>query len=78
VKWLVLAAVVLFVVDRLLLAAERRGWVYYRKRKPTSGSASAAAFGPVAELVQPGQRVVVEQRLQEQTRRMTVKGGESQ
>ncbi len=77
-KWLVLAAVVLFVVDRLLLAAERRGWVYYRKRKPTSGSASAAAFGPVAELVQPGQEVVVEQRLQEQTRRMTVKGGESQ
>ena len=62
-KWVALAVVVALVMDRVLLAAERRGWIYYRKRKPTSGSASAAAFGPMAELFQPGQQVVVEERM---------------
>ena len=75
-KWLLLVVVVGFILDRLLLAAERRGWIFYRKRKPTSGSASAAAFGPMAELMQPGHKVVVEEQLRQQTLRRTVEGGE--
>ncbi len=73
-KWVLLAAIVLLVLDRLALAAERRGWIYYRKRKPTSGSASAAAFGATAEFLQPGQQVVVEERLRRQTVRPTPQG----
>jgi len=76
VKWLLLVVVVGFVLDRLLLAAERRGWIFYRKRKPTSGSASAAAFGPMVELMQPGHKVVVEEQFRQQTVRRTVEGGE--
>lgn len=68
-KWVVLAVVVALVLDRLMLAAERRGWVYYRKRKPTSGAASAAAFGPMAELFQPGRQVVIEERQRQQNTR---------
>jgi hypothetical protein len=79
VKWVVLAVVVALVLDRLLLRAERRGWIYYRKRKPTSGAASAAAFGPMAELFQPGRQVVVEERQrQENARRSTDDGAPPQ
>ena len=75
-KWVALAVVVALVMDRVLLAAERRGWIYYRKRKPTSGSASAAAFGPMAELFQPGQQVVVQERQRQQNTRRSADGGE--
>ncbi|MBK6762260.1 MAG: hypothetical protein IPG68_02800 [Micrococcales bacterium] len=73
-KWVVLAIVAL-VLDRLLLAAERRGWIYYRKLKPTSGSASAAAFGPMAEIFQPGHQVVVEERQRQENVRRTTEDG---
>lgn len=74
-KWVLLAAVVALVLDRLLLAAERRGWVHYRKRKPTSGSASAAAFGPMAQVFQPGNRVVVEEKQRQQSTRRSAQDG---
>jgi len=75
VKWGVLAIVAALVLDRLLLAAERRGWIYYRKLKPTSGSASAAAFGPMAEVFQPGNQVVVEERQRQENVRRTTEDG---
>ena len=37
VLWAVAAAVALLVLDRLLLWAERRGWIYYRKVRPVRG-----------------------------------------
>ncbi len=49
----------LFVLDRLLLATERRGWIFYRHRK--AGGTSATALG-MAEFLQPGARVVIEQQ----------------
>lgn len=76
VIWIAVAILVLVAADRLLLAAERRGWIYYRKRKPTSGSASAAAFGPMAEILQPGRKVVVEEAQRQRTMRRTDRGGE--
>ena len=30
--------------DRLLLAAESRGWIYYRKRRASPGTSAAAAL----------------------------------
>lgn len=41
--WVLLGLVVvavLVVADRALLAAERRGWIYYRTRRPSKGAAA--------------------------------------
>ncbi len=55
------AAVValLFGLHRLALWMERRGWVYYIHKKPSSSSLSSA-FLQVQSLVDPGARSVVE------------------
>jgi len=55
-----LAAVV--VADRLLLRAEARGWVYYRRHRATSTQVGSAAFGPAFDLFQPTRQVIVEER----------------
>jgi hypothetical protein len=44
-RWLVVAlaaAVCLVVIDRLLLAAEARGWIYWRRSKPSPGTTAGA------------------------------------
>ncbi len=74
--WLAALVIGALVLDRLLLRAERKGLIYYRHRKPSSGSASAAAFGPVVDALRPGQQIVVEQKLQEQTKRRQAQAGE--
>ena len=56
----ILAAVLLWLADRGLRAAEARGWIYYRRRS-ASGSVSAAAFGPAFDLLQPTRQTTVEQ-----------------
>ena len=43
--WMLVVAgigLVLFLLDQLALWAERRGWLYWRKRKPLLDAASAA------------------------------------
>ena len=54
--------------DRLLLWAERRGWIFYRRRKPTGG-AGAAALGPIFDALQPSRTIVVQERRSQATRR---------
>jgi hypothetical protein len=76
VWWVVALVVFIVVADRLLLRAERRGWIFYRHRKPTSGSMSSAAFGSVAEIMQPGRRITIEQQQSDQVRRQSFKDGE--
>jgi hypothetical protein len=62
---IVLAAVgiglVLFFFDRLALAMERRGWIYYRKNKPSSTSLGNA-FLNLQSLLEPSTKQVVEVR----------------
>jgi len=55
------AALLLFALDRLALAAERRGWVYYRARKANPASLGSAML-EVQSLLEPGVREVVEAR----------------
>jgi len=62
VWWLLLALAALVVADRLLLRAEARGWVYYRRHRATSTQVGSAAFGPVFDLIQPTRQVIVEER----------------
>ena len=74
--WGFLGLGLLLVADRLMVAAERRGWVYYRRRKPTSGSMSGAAFGSISDVLQPGRQVVVEQQRDDRQRRTSHRAGE--
>ena len=37
--WLIAAVAAAFVLDRLMLKAEERGWIYWRKRKGSHGMA---------------------------------------
>lgn len=63
-EWVLLAGVVVLaavVLDRAFLWMERRGWIFWRKRRASAGAASGAAF-EVAALFQPTQHVVVEER----------------
>ena len=71
----VLVIVVALVLHRLLLAAERRGWIYYR-RKASSGSVSGAAFGPVFDLLQPSRQIQVEEQQHQELLREDDEAGE--
>lgn len=70
--WPLTAAAVLvglFALDRLLRRMERRGWIFYRERKP-SGSGVANALGEFEAILNPAVREVVvarqEQRAQDE------------
>ncbi len=58
---LILLAVVvgLVVVDRLLLAAERRGWIYWRKTSASPGTAASAML-EMQSMLEPGKTHVLE------------------
>lgn len=61
-EWLVGGAGVAalcFVLDRVLLRLEARGWIYYRRVKPKG--ASAAILGAAAEAFQPARTVMVQE-----------------
>jgi hypothetical protein len=60
--WILLAGAVAWLLDRVLLAAEDRGWIYYRRRKAASGSLGGAIFAPAFDLLQPTRQIVVEQQ----------------
>ncbi|WAS97084.1 hypothetical protein [Nannocystis punicea] len=61
----VLAVLVgLFALDRLLLALERGGYIYYRVRKP-SGSGAGNALAELQQMLSPStQHVIVAKREQ--------------
>jgi len=59
--WIAAAVVTLFVLDRLALWAEGRGWLYYRRRRPSS-SAVGNAFLEVQSLLEPSKREIVDVR----------------
>jgi hypothetical protein len=52
---------VLFFLDRLALSMERRGWIYYRKNKPSSTSLGNAFLNLQSHL-EPGVKQAVEVR----------------
>jgi hypothetical protein len=45
--------IAIFVVDRLLLAAEAKGWIYYRRKRSSPGT-SASAFLELQSMLEPG------------------------
>jgi len=57
--WLLLLAAAIFACDRLFLYMEKRGWIYYRKKKPSSSALSNACL-EVQQLLEPSKKYVVE------------------
>jgi hypothetical protein len=51
--------VVLLTIDRLLLAAEARGWIYWRRRKASPGT-RAGAILELHALLEPDRRHTAE------------------
>lgn len=60
--WSIAVGVTAIALDRVLLALEQRGLVYWRRRKAASGSASSAMLG-IQALVEPAAEHVVEERV---------------
>jgi hypothetical protein len=58
-------AVALYLLDRLLLWMERRGWVYWRKTTRNTGPGVGNALLEIQSLVEPGARHVLEIRQDE-------------
>ena len=52
-------AAALFVLDRAALAAEERGWIYWRRRKASPGT-RASAMLEMQSLLEPAKRHVIE------------------
>ena len=48
-------------LHRLALWAERRGWIYYRKRRGSSGTLASAAL-EVQSLMEPSRRYVLQEK----------------
>jgi hypothetical protein len=61
VKW-ILIVVGILAIDRLLLAAEEGGWIYYRRRKPHLILCMAAALFQMQSILQPETQHIVEQK----------------
>lgn len=59
VAYAVTAVGALFVVDRLLLKAEEKGWIYWRRRKGSPGSVGSAAL-QVHQIIEPSKKYVLQ------------------
>jgi len=57
--WIAAAVIALFVLDRLGLLMEKRGWIYYRKKKP-SQSSLGNAFLEIQSILEPSKKILVE------------------
>jgi hypothetical protein len=62
IKWTVISlsvGVFLFAAHKTLLWMERRGWIYYQKKKAQPGT-SASAWLELHQLVEPGKKHVLQ------------------
>jgi hypothetical protein len=62
---LVVSCAALWLIDRLLLMAEARGWIYWRRRKASSSSLGSAMMAAQSFLEPDAHHVVEERQRQE-------------
>jgi len=62
--WLAAIIGFLFALDRLFLYLESRGWIYYRKKKPSPGSVGNA-FLEIQQFLEPSKKYVVQIKKEE-------------
>jgi len=58
--WLAVAILALWALDKVLLWVEGRGWIFYRRNRPTPGSLSSA-FLEMHGLIEQGKKVIVQE-----------------
>jgi len=61
ILWIAAAGMIVFLLDRLLLKMERRGWIYYRKSKP-SRTSLGNAFLEIQSFLEPSKKEILEVR----------------
>ena len=67
-KWTLIIVAIpvgLFLVDRLLLKIEARGWIFYRRNKPNFQNAGSALM-ELGAMVDPKTRYVIERKEEEE------------
>ncbi len=64
VIWAAGIGLALFALDRVLLLMERKGWIYYRKKKPNPASVGSALL-ELQNLVEPSRKYVLDIRKEE-------------
>ncbi|WP_328996527.1 hypothetical protein OG394_17935 [Kribbella sp. NBC_01245] len=70
--WVASGLVGLFLLDRLLLWVEGKGWLYYRKRRPERGAHGVGlAFLEMYQGYDDNRRIANEQRVKDATIRQT-------
>ena len=57
--WIAGAVIALFLLDKILLKMEARGWIYYSKKKP-SRSSLGNAFLEIQSFLEPSKKELVE------------------
>ncbi|MEZ5153623.1 DUF6191 domain-containing protein [Rhodococcus zopfii] len=67
VVWIAIAVLIAVLADRAGLYAERRGWIYWRRRKPEG--APSGVFGEFQTLLSPSYRHVAEEQQRQRTSR---------
>ena len=58
-------AFILFILDRIALWMEARGWLYYRKTKHRPGGTIGNALLEIHTMFEPAKRNILEERKQE-------------
>ena len=58
--WLAITVIALWAIDKLLLRAESRGWILYRRNKPRRGTLGNA-FLEIHGLIEQGKKVIVQE-----------------
>jgi hypothetical protein len=66
--WIPIGLAGLFVLDRLLLVAEERGWIYYRRIRPNRATIGAA-FLSVNAIFEPNKAEQLKPRTEQQQKR---------
>ena len=69
VKWALVVTVIpvgLYLLDRILLKLEGRGWIFYRRNKPNFRTAGTA-FLELQAMFDPRARYVIERKQHEET-----------
>lgn len=68
ILWLIAGAVALWLLDRVLIWCELRGWIYYRLSPRPRTSALASMLLGVEQMYRPSRRHVIELRMEEAVR----------
>jgi hypothetical protein len=61
--WAILIGSILYVIHRLALWAEERGWIYYSHKRASGGTIGTALL-ELQTILEPTKRHVVEERVQ--------------